>query len=206
MLRALPDRPAPPRARRRRIVAGVLAPTVAVAALAGCSGGDEDHKPKSGGSSSQSGAPAVRTNAKLGKVEGPLKKAKAEKVSAAVTAVVEHWLDGAYGGSYPRTDFASAFGGFTRGARVLAKKQPGIMSNAKVGSRVEGVTFAQRVVRVDVVGPKGKPAGATARFRATIELAGLDRTDEVAGRLMLTPRKGGWKVFGFDVRRDEGAK
>ena len=34
----------------------------------------------------------------------------------------------------------------------------------------------------------------------------LDRTDEVTGRLMLTPVKGGWKVFGFDVRREQGVK
>jgi len=44
-----------------------------------------------------------------------------------------------------------------------------------------------------------------AAFSLGIDLAGLDRTDNVAGRLMLTPTKGGWKVFGFDVSREEGA-
>ncbi|HWI42304.1 MAG TPA: hypothetical protein VNS81_01690 [Nocardioides sp.] len=205
MLRATPDRTASPLSRRRRGVAASLTALVASAALAlaGCSSGDDDSSEK-GGSANHRATAEAPTNAKLGKVEGPLKRARAERVSVAVTGVVEDWLDGAYGGSYPRTDFGSAFADFTKGARALASKQPGIMSNARVGSRVTGADFAQRVVRVDVVGPKGKPAGATARFRATVELAGLDRTDEVAGRLMLTPTKGGWKVFGFDVRRDEG--
>lgn len=205
MLRATPDRTASPLSRRPPGVATTLTALVASAALAlaGCSSGDDDSSEK-GGSASRRATAEAPTNARLGKVAGPLKRAKAEKVSVAVTGVVEHWLDGAYGGSYPRTDFGGAFADFTKGAKALARKQPGIMSNAKVGSQVTNAELVQRVVRVDVVGPKGKPAGATARFRATVELGGLDRTDEVAGRLMLTPTKGGWKVFGFDVRRDEG--
>lgn len=183
----------------------VLTTLAMVVSLAACS---DDGEKREAGPSGSAGTTAqeVQTNARLGKVRGPISKKKAERAATEVTAVVERWLDEAYGGDYPRSDFGTAFRGFTKDAAALAEKQPAIMSNTKVGSKVEGVEFARRVVRVDLAGPRGKAAGATARFRATIQLAGLDRADEIAGRLMLTPAKGGWKVFGFDVRREEGVK
>jgi hypothetical protein len=91
-----------------------------------------------------------------------------------------------------------------------------VLTNAEVGTGLEQVEIVERVVRVDVVAPKGRPAGATARVKVRLVLGGLDaaeggdadgqRTDVVSGRLLLTPTAGGWRIFGFDLARgQEGA-
>lgn len=184
----------------RLAAAPVLALVIAVA-LAGCSGDDEG--PDEAGSPGETGS-ALETDARLGAIRGPITDKRADKVLSDVTAVVERWSDQGYGGDYPRDDFAAAFGEFTKDARALASKQPAIMSNAQVGGDVEAVDLLKRVVRVDVAAPKGKAAGATARIRLKVSLSGgVERTDVVSGRLLLTPTKDGWKVFGFDVRRGE---
>lgn len=187
---------------RRTSLAAAL--TAVVLLLAGCSGdGDEDGE-KPGGDGGSQATDSVTTDAALGKVRGKLDAAASDKVLADVTAVVDGWLDAGYGGEYPRTDFGSAFAGFTPDAKALATKQASILTNSGVGADLDGVEVTQRVVRVDVLAPKGKLAGATARVQITMELSGgVERTDAVTGRLLLTPAKGGWKVFGFDVQRGE---
>lgn len=191
--------------RNRATGAGLLVPVLAlVLALAGCSGDDED--PADGGAGSGESVTAeIATDAELGSVKGRLSDAAAADVLAAVTEVVDGWFDAAYGGDYPRSDFDAAFGDFTSDAKALALKQSAILSNADLGADLDGVEMDQRLIRVDVLAPKGKVAGATVRFRLGIAMSGgVDRTDQIAGRLMLTPVKGDWKVFGFDVRRGEG--
>jgi hypothetical protein len=183
----------------------LLTTLATLVALSGCSGGDEDSD-DSGGASGER-ASAVETDARLGKVRGRLGKARSRQVLTAATAIVERWSDQGYGGDYPRKDFGPAFGEFTKDARSLAVKQAAVLSNAGLGGRLEDVEIVSRVVRVDVAAPKGRPAGATARFRLKITMSGgVERTDLVTGRLLLTPTKDGWRVFGFDVRRGEGAK
>lgn len=193
----------PRRAGRAR---GVAVVTVALLALSGCSGGDEKGAPSAPEPSGHA-TEQVPTDARLGKVRGRLGSAKADAVLAAVSAAVDTWIDGAYGGDYPRTDFAAAFTGFTRDARKLAVRQPGVMSNAAIGGELSSVEITQRRVRVDVLGVEGRAAGATARVRVGLALSGGgERTEEVTGRLLLTPVKGGWQIFGFDVSRGkEGA-
>ena len=188
------------------LCAALLALTLA---LAGCSGGDDDPADK-GGPSGPSGASAtepIPTDAQLGSVKGALSDAAAAEVLAQVTEVVDRWFDSAYAGDYPRSDFAAAFADFTKDAAALATRQQAILSNAEVGADLEAVEVTQRLVRVDVLAPKGRVAGATVRVRLGIAMTGgVERTDLVAGRLLLTPVKGAWKVFGFDVRRgEEGA-
>lgn len=173
--------------------------------LAGCSGDDEDD-PDDGGSS-VGGTPAegVDTRVEVGEVAGRLAKGPARGLAEDVAAVVDRWLEAAYvGGEYPRTDFADAYPGFTKDAATLAARQRGVMSNAGVGDRVEDVTATRSVVRVDVLAPKGKPAGATAHVNLVIELTGgVERVDQVRGRVVLRKSEGQWRIFGFDVERGE---
>ncbi|WP_408898976.1 hypothetical protein ACJ5H2_07660 [Nocardioides sp. R1-1] len=177
---------------------------VAGLALGGCSG---DGEGPGGGSGGGSGEQAVETTAELGKVRGGLDDAQAQQVLAEVTEVVDGWIDGGYAGDYPRSGFDEAFAAFTEDARELALGQPAVMSNAEVAGQVERSEVTQRSVTVDVLGVQGRPAGATAHVAVTVELAGgVERTDQVSGRLLLTPGKDGWRVFGFDVSRgEEGA-
>lgn len=180
---------------------------MAVTALGACSGGGDDEPEQTPAGSASQAAEPLTTDAALGKVRGRLSTKATEAIVAEITAVVDGWIDAGLGGEYPRTDFAAAFAGFTPDARALAAKQSALLTNAEVGADLERAELTERVVRVDVVAPKGKPVGATARIHLTVELSGLDggveRTDLVTGRLMLTPSGGEWRVFGFDVRRGE---
>lgn len=180
----------------------------AVLVLAGCSGDGDGGSGEGGGdgrSGGESASPTVATDAQVGKVRGTLKNGPAEQALAEVTAVVDAWIDAAFGGDYPRTDFTAAFAAFTKDARALAEKQAGVLTNADLGGELAAVEITERKVRVDLVGTGRKPAGATARVDVGLDLgdAGADR---VTGRLLLSPSADGWQVFGFDVQRgQEGA-
>lgn len=194
------------RTRRGRSTGTALSGAVLalVLALAGCSGGDDDDPVDKGGPAGPSATEPIATDAQLGSVKGRLSDAAAAEVLTQVTEVVDRWFDSAYAGDYPRTDFAAAFADFTKDAAALATRQRSILSNTEVGPDLAAVEVTQRLVRVDVLAPKGKVAGATVRFRLSIAMSGgVERTDLVAGRLLLTPVKGAWKIFGFDVRRGE---
>lgn len=186
-------------------VAGVLLSLTLLVGLVGCTGDDPTEEPSgsSGGDSSATAEPRVPTKVTLGKVAGKLSKKQRRTTRRSVTRVVDRWLDAAYvRGDYPRQSFADAFPGFTKGAAGLARKQRRVMSNATVAARVEGVEVKKRTLAIDVLAPRGKPAGATARVVLTMKFSGqVRRTDRVRGRLLLTPVRKGWKVFGFDVRR-----
>lgn len=177
-----------------------------VLGLAGCSGGD-DEEPE--GERSTSGAPiehrGIDSRVDVGEIAGKLGKRPARKVAADVAQVVDRWLDAAYvGGDYPRSKFGDAFPGFTKDAARLAARQGTLMSNERVGERIDGVTATRRVIRVDLLAPRGKPAGATAHVNLVIDLSGdVERTDQIRGRVVLTRSKSGWRVFGFDIARGE---
>lgn len=194
-----------PGARRRWCQAAVAtAAVVAVTALGACSGGGDGDSERQPAQSASKAAEPLTTDAALGKVRGRLSTKASDAIVAKITKVVDGWIDAGLGGEYPRTDFAAAFAGFTPDARALAAKQSALLTNAEVGADLERAELTERVVRVDVVAPKGKPVGATARIHLTVELDGaVERTDLVTGRLMLTPSGGEWRIFGFDVRRGE---
>ena len=63
-----------------------------------------------------------------------------------------------------------------------------------------------RKVTVDVLAPRGRPAGATARVDLVFKTTG-DATKRVTvhGQLFLSPAAHGkWRIFGYDVSK--GAK
>ncbi|MEZ0581166.1 hypothetical protein [Nocardioides sp. MH1] len=180
----------------------------AVIALTGCSGDDGDQPDGSSTSGSGTGATEHRgidTRVEVGDVVGRLGKGAAKEAAAKVAKVVDTWLDGAYvGGDFPRSSLGDAFGDFTDDAARSATKQKALMSNVAVGAKVDEVTAVRRVVSVDLLAPKGKLAGATAHVNLVMKLSGdVNRTDQVRGRLVLTPTKKGWRIFGFDVDRGE---
>jgi hypothetical protein len=189
-----------------RALGTALAFALAAGGLAGCSGDDEP-EPAPSSTPAETGA-RVETTARLGEIVGRLPKPQRQRALTSVTAVVDGWMDAAYvEGDYPRTDFAEAFPGFTRGAAALATKQAATLSNAGVGKRVETVDVLQRRVSVDLLSARGRPVGATARVVLVIDLTGdVERRDRIRGRVVLTPAKGsthGWRVFAFDVARDQ---
>lgn len=173
--------------------------------LAGCSGDDEKEPDREGapGSTSTDPGSGLATRVEVGAVVGKLGKGPARKLAAQVAGVVDEWLEAAYvGGDYPRSDFGDAFPGFTKDAAGLASREKGLMSNAGIGGDIDAVTATRRAVRVDLLAPKGKAAGATAHVNLVIEITGeIERTDQIRGRVVLTPSQDGWRIFGFDIER-----
>ena len=125
------------------------------------------------------------------------------RVKRKIAAVVDDWFDAAYfGGDWPRTDFGSAYPHFSAGAAKDAKGDAALMSNARLGDRLDGVEATKRRLRVDMLAVKKRAVGVTARFVLGMRLTGeVNRSERVAGSLFLTWRDGGWQVFGYDVQR-----
>ncbi|MCW2815853.1 MAG: hypothetical protein JWN84_3308 [Nocardioides sp.] len=137
---------------------------------------------------------------------GRLVGAARNAVRERVLAVVDSWFASAYlGGTYPRTDFADAFPGFSAGAREQALADQRLMSNAAVGTTTYAVRPLARRVTIDVLAPDGRAAAATVQFRLGLARAGetgAERAERVSGRLYLTRTAGdGWQVFAYDVQR-----
>lgn len=186
---------------RRAAVAALAAVLLTVT---GCSGDDDDSEPDAAPSTPAPSAtpPPLRTDTELGVVSGKLDKAKRATLKRKVAQVVDDWLLAAYvGGDYPRTDFADAFPHFTGGAKREAQRDT-LMSNAKLGDRIEAVTATRSRLRIDVLAVRKQATGVTARFALTMDLSGeVNRAEKVSGRLFLTNQKGNWRVFGYDVQR-----
>lgn len=145
----------------------------------------------------------VQLTTRVGVVTGKLQPARRKALANRVGKMVDAWFDAAYlEGDYPRTGFGDAFPGFTRGAAALARRDRELLTNAAIGSRIDGVVPLRKSVKVDVLSPGRRPAGATARFRLEFQTTGgLERRVVVNGRLMLAKVHGTWKVFAYDVRR-----
>lgn len=196
-----------PRPRlRARLAVVVLATGVALTG-AGCSGGDDAASPSGSEASlaEPTGAPTLEVEpvTSIGRVTGPLRKQDRRRVEKRVSAVAVRWLTAAYvGGDYPRRGFSDALPGFTPGARDAARRDLGVMSNARIGPRVDQVTPTRIEVEVDLLAVDGNAVAATAHVLTRFEVEGkVSGRYRVAGRLTMTRRDGEWKVFGYDVAR-----
>lgn len=187
-----------------QVAAVLLAATLLVSACSGTS--DEPDAPGSTDSSTDSSAPdaaPLATTSTVEKVAGRLKKSARRNVRTVATKVVDGWFDAAYvGGEYPRRDFSDAYPGFTPGAKKLAHRDRALMSNQRIGTRVETVTAVRRRVRLDVLAAHRRAVAVTARFSLVFRTTGrVEGRTEVRGRLYLTRENGHWRVFGYDVTK-----
>lgn len=186
-------------ARARRAALAAVGSMVLVAGLGACSGGSDSDEEDHGGSPGTGGeARGVRTTATMGKVVGELDRDHRAPLRRKVTAAFDSWVDAAYlsaGG-------ADAFAAFSTDAAVLAERDRALMSNAALGDRADAVTAASRKLTIDALADGGRPVGVTGRFVLVLELNGeTGRTDRIAGRLLMRRGDGGWKIFGYDVKR-----
>ncbi|WP_193607457.1 hypothetical protein [Nocardioides lijunqiniae] len=173
------------------------------ASVSACSGDDEpEADPAPPASSAPEAAAPLETTARLGTVVGRLGRPERARLQETVTGVLDAWIDAAYLGDFPRTDFAGAYPGFTQGAAADARADARLMSNQQVGSRVDDVVAVRRQVVVDALATRKRAVAVTARFVLAMDLEGdVQRTDRVRGRLFLTRADGAWKVVGYDVDR-----
>jgi hypothetical protein len=177
---------------------------LSITLASGACTGDDDEEPSTDPTPGRTAAVEVPIVVRPGVLAGTLAPRARRAVAAEVGKVVDAWFEAAYlGGDYPRRDFSDAFHGFTHGAARLARRDRAQMSNATIGARVDEVVPVRRTVRVDLLSPRRRAVGATARFRLEFTTAGdLARRVVVNGRLALTRTKAGaWRVFAYDVRR-----
>lgn len=187
---------------RRAAVA--IATVLVLSLVAGaCSSDDPPEAPAA--APSETPEPEVETSVTFGQVAGRLPKATRERLKKQIGDVVDGWMEAAYlSGEYPRRAFRDVWPAFTPGARDLAHRDRGLMSNADIGERIDGVEARRREARLDVVAVRQRPVGVTARvllvFRATGK---AERVVRVQGRLFLTRTGNGWRVFGYDVTKGD---
>ncbi|MFZ2501464.1 MAG: hypothetical protein WAW88_02160 [Nocardioides sp.] len=175
---------------------------VAVLVLAGtgCTGDADGPAAGPSPSSSEAAAPEDLTDVSVGQVTGQIDPGAAESVAAEVGDLVDDYLDWAYLGDYPRTDWSTPAPGFTPRAQRALQRDLLLMTNAAEGADLTAVTSDERVVSVDVFAPRGTPAGATARYRVTFttESAAGEQQRIARGRLILSPAAtGGWEIVGY---------
>jgi hypothetical protein len=204
------DQPGARSALRHRTTGVLLALALpAGGLLAGCGG--DDHRvhrstPAPSVSPKPAAAPAPRVKA-IHVTGGPLSGRAKRMLSRQVAAAVGGWFRAAYvGGDYPRArrTFRAAFPGFTAGAVAAADRNLGLMSNAAISTRIDTVKAGPQVLWLDVLGHHGHAVGVTARVKLVYGTSGrLVSRQVVRGQLNLTWRKGGWRVFGFDITRDQ---
>jgi hypothetical protein len=135
-------------------------------------------------------------------VTGRLPAQRRQALAQQVGAVVDGWLDHAYLGDFPRTDYAPAFTGFTAGAAAKAQHQLALMSNAGLSDRIQKATATKRSISLDVLAVGQRPAGVTASVDLAFVTSGAAAgPQEVTGTLDLSPVGDGWKVFGYRISR-----
>jgi hypothetical protein len=199
------------RRQRPRGVRPALATALAGALLAttGCSGGhdladlDGPQSEPAAAEATPDAAPALPTRATVRSVVGgKLDEKTRERLKTQVTEVLDRWVEAAYLGDYPRTDFDDAFAVFTASVREQARGDRRLLTNATVGERVDGVRATRRRLVIDVLADGDRAAGVTARFKLGLQLTGqVERRERVTGDLYLTYQRGAWRVFGYDVTR-----
>jgi hypothetical protein len=153
----------------------------------------------------------VAATVSLGRVAGnvhqPGKRVFKKHRAAVVRGVgkaVDGWLEGGFVGvDYPRSSFGSAFADFTKPAAKDARRQQSLMTNWPLRAKISGVAVKKQSVKVDVLAPRGRPAGATARVTLVFTTTGdVHKRVSVHGRLFLTPgAHGRWEIFGYDVSK-----
>lgn len=155
----------------------------------------------------------LRTKAALGYVVGRLPPPRRKAVRQQVTAVIDRWWESAYlSTDAADADGASAFPGFTPGARQRARTDVELMTNARL--RSSSVTPLMRKVNLDVLSVNKRARSVTARFDLRLRVTGANdsagagdgagtgrKRMQLRGRLFLTHQPGGWKVFGYDVSK-----
>lgn len=190
----------PAAGRRQRLAAGVIL----LAGVVGCTGGDPGDGDESAPPGQAEATSQMPTRALMGEVSGQLPRPARRAAMREVVEVVDAWMDAAHvGGEWPREVGAEAYDVFTPGARRAAQRDAALTSAAEIAESIEDVTVNRRVVRVDLVGARGRAVGATARVVLTYDATGeRTRTVRVRGRLMLTRVKRDWKVFGHDLTEE----
>jgi hypothetical protein len=200
-----------------RRAAGVVVCALALTASAGCTGGSKTPaaRPTPAASSASTGSVATMTprpvplKVLVTRVSGRLPAKARTSLQGNVGRTISAYVDGAFLGDYPRSDFSAAFATFTKGAASDAKRDRDLLTNARFGPSTGSVAVKKQTAYLSVLAPHKVAAGVTARVELALLLDRADKSAErvhVTGRLLLTRKQGGgWQIFGYDLARSNTA-
>lgn len=186
------------RSRSQQLASAALGAALVGSVLAGCSA---DDKPAPQASATPTEAPRLELATKVGEVSGRLPKPVRAPLIEEVGGLVRDWMESAYL-SGPDPDLATAFDAFTEDAADQARHESQITSNAGLAG-AESLTPRHGKMVLDVLAPRGKVAGMTARIQLVMDVPDTGAADQISGSLFLTKVKGDWEVFGFDLNRGQ---
>ena len=190
-----------PWGRGRRAAAGLCAALVLGAGLTGCSN-DADADPAGPGRGARAGAstPQLPMKTQVTRVLGKLTQKQRDSFEAQAEKLIAGYLSAAYLHERPGSSYKGSFPGFTPGARRLAMRDTGVVSDRGFAG-AEEVRPRGAVAYLSVVAPEGRPVGATARMWIDLVVSedGVSRRVTVSGRLLLTPGADAWRIFGYDL-------
>ncbi len=199
-----------------RRVAAVLLTLAALTAGAGCTGSPAPQAATSPTPTptppSATPTPAVPASVPMKvvvtRVSGRLPQAARPALEGNVGAALSAYVDGAFlGGTYPRSDFSTAFRSFTPGAARDARGDQALLTNRTFGPTTRSVRAVRRAAYLSVLAPYKVAAGVTAKVDLVFLVDRGDRPAErvaLGGRLLLTRNAdNGWSVFGYDLHRSD---
>ncbi len=197
MSRSLPP-PDTVRPQGLRLLAGLATAVLIASTATACT----DKKANQAEPSTPTPTTAIPVTVKVSRVAGTLKPAARARIARKVATPLQEYVDNALLGDYPRTNFATAFASFTKGAAKQARRDRSLLTGADFAG-AQSVTARSLKAKLSVLSPGGKPAGATARVRFVLDVDG--QPVKMAGRLLLTQVRGTWRIFGYDLHRNDVA-
>lgn len=137
-------------------------------------------------------------------IRGELAEKSRGDLRAGLRDAIEAWM----GGFDASTDISAALTAYTPGAAALAGEQAAVTTTAKLDPELVELVPTRRSAQVAVLAAGGRAVGASAAVLLVVVGAEADGSSVelvVRGDLVLTPMPGGWKVFGFELTRTQGA-
>ena len=188
-----------PRSRGAVRADALLVTTALALVLAGCTDPPPDAPPNDPDSV------ALRITTTTG--GGELDANDRADVESAIGAVLSQYVGAAYLGDHPRSGYLEALTPFTDGAAELAARDLDVLT-ASDDDEFSSVLATRLDTDLSLYVVGGHALGATARVHFAFDATTAEDTPQelrLDGRLMLTPTRDGWAVFGYDVSSDDGA-
>ena len=194
--------------------AAAAAAALLLLAPAGCSWGDDEDEPADAAeqAATQPGAQRLGPDGRwLVTVEqwGGVRPKDRDPTAESVTDALDEYVEGAFGGDYPRGDFDAAFDEWTDGAARLGMEDAEITTNSTLGPALADVAAESLEAKLFVFAPRETSGGVSAQvaLRFTGEQTNGDLvTITVDGVLRLTRDGDRWRIFGYDLERGVEAR
>ncbi len=174
-----------------------------------CTG--DDGAAGSGPATATTGSVATTDDAELrvriAQVGGGITQRQRPALRRAVSKPVAAWVhNGVSAAVSVEGSYARAFAPWTRDAARLARRDDDVTTSMTLAKELSGLVIETGRVHLYVYARDGVTGGATARVNLRLVGERPDGTSAsyiLAGRLYLTRKGSVWRIFGYDLHREE---